>query len=246
MRSYVFSVAFIAAAVAPVMSVPIAGSQSTQPTPTPTALAVNQSQPAQVPPAPANLVDEFLSSLTTGQLQDLTAIVQAALNSSDPAVPMPTDSSTPSQPTPVVQTDVTLDEPERRQLGDLFGILGKNAAKGASKVGEKVAESAVKRALEPTPIAKTDFTRPFFGLGPEVIKDLPELERRQWGDLFGLLGKAAAKAGLKVGEKVVESDIKSSVKRTPAPIPNAKRHWTPPSIPTPPPIPSCWRTESCD
>ncbi|KAF8133879.1 hypothetical protein EV363DRAFT_1324834 [Boletus edulis] len=160
----VFSVAFIAAAVAPVMSVPITGSQSTQPAPT--ALALNPNQTAQVPPAPANLVNEFLSSLSPGQLQDLTAIVQACA-----------------------------------------GYL--------------------------TPTAKADYMQ-------------DELERRQLGDLIDILEEGAAKVGLKVGEKVAESAIKSSVKRTAAPIPNAKRHWTPPAIPTPPPIPSCWRTESCD
>ncbi|KAF8442818.1 hypothetical protein L210DRAFT_3534169 [Boletus edulis BED1] len=184
----VFSVAFIAAAVAPVMSVPIAGSQSTQAAPT--TLALNQNQTAQVPPAPANLINEFLSSLSPGQLQDLTAIVQAALDSSDPTSPMPTNSSTPSQP-------------EKRA------------------------------GFEPTPTAKADYMQ-------------DELERRQLGDLIDFLEKGAAKVGLKVGEKVAESAIKSSVKRIAAPIPNAKRHWTPPAIPTPPPIPSCWRTESCD
>ncbi|KAG6377173.1 hypothetical protein JVT61DRAFT_1225 [Boletus reticuloceps] len=209
MRSHaVFSVAFIAAAVAPVMSVPVAGSQSTQPAPT--ALALNQNQTAQVPPAPANLVDEFLSSLSPGQLQDLTAIVQAAVNSSDPTssyankVNVTTDgcrscsSSTPSQPE------------KRAGFGTLFS-----------------------GAVEPTPTAKADYMQ-------------DELERRQLGDLIDILEEGAAKVGLKVGEKVAESAIKSSVKRTAAPIPNAKRHWTPPAIPTPPPIPSCWRTESCD
>ncbi|KAN0090792.1 hypothetical protein V8E55_004358 [Tylopilus felleus] len=167
--SAVLSVAFVAAAVMPVMSAPV----PTQPT-----------QTALAAPPYANMVDGFLDP---AQLQELSTLIQAAeKNGQNGGSPTPTATTNPSES----------NHPEKRHFGAVIKGV-KNVIKGVTKGATKAANAVTngkgskgdKRDLAPAAIVEP--IHPFLGVGPVVLPN-HEADRRS---IFGTIGKEAAKFG---------------------------------------------------